>query len=53
MHACLDHGEGRLLTRNGLNWIYKYPQIVPAGNIAPRAPSLPQTVRRARRRHHV
>jgi ATP-dependent DNA ligase len=27
MHARLDHGEVRLLTRNGLNWTSKYPQI--------------------------
>ena len=27
MHARLDHGEVRLLTRNGLNWTGKYPQI--------------------------
>ena len=30
MHARLDHGEVRLLTRNGLNWTGKYPQIAGA-----------------------
>ncbi len=30
MHARLDHGEARLLTRNGLNWTDKYPQIARA-----------------------
>jgi bifunctional non-homologous end joining protein LigD len=32
MHARLDHGEVRLLTRNGLNWTSKYPQI--AGSVS-------------------
>jgi DNA ligase D-like protein (predicted ligase) len=27
MHARLDHGEVRLLTRNGLDWTHKYPQV--------------------------
>src|SRR5271154_1196544 len=30
MHARLDHGTVRLLTRNGLNWTAKYPQIAGA-----------------------
>ena len=30
MHARLDRGEARLLTRNGLNWTAKYPQIAAA-----------------------
>jgi DNA ligase D-like protein (predicted ligase) len=30
MHARLDQGEVRLLTRNGLNWTGKYPQIAGA-----------------------
>jgi DNA ligase D-like protein (predicted ligase) len=30
MHARLDHGEVRLLTRNGLDWTGKYPQIAGA-----------------------
>src|SRR5271163_2167570 len=30
MHARLDHGEVRLLTRNGLDWTTKYPQIAAA-----------------------
>jgi bifunctional non-homologous end joining protein LigD len=30
MHARLDHGEVWLLTRNGLNWTAKYPQIAAA-----------------------
>ena len=38
MHARLDHGEVRLLTRNGLNWTAKYPQIAAAVVVAsPRA----------------
>ena len=32
MHARLDHGEVRLLTRNGLNWTGKYPQIAGAAS---------------------
>jgi ATP-dependent DNA ligase len=27
MHARLDHGSVRLLTRTGLDWIHKYPAI--------------------------
>jgi hypothetical protein len=30
MHARLDRGEVRLLTRNGLDWTSKYPQIAAA-----------------------
>ena len=30
MHARLDRGEVRLLTRNGLDWTAKYPQIAAA-----------------------
>jgi len=30
MHARLDRGEVRLLTRNGLDWTHKYPQIAAA-----------------------
>ena len=30
MHARLDRGEVRLLTRNGLDWTAKYPQIARA-----------------------
>jgi ATP dependent DNA ligase domain len=30
MHARLDHGDVRLLTRNGLDWTNKYPQIAAA-----------------------
>jgi DNA ligase D-like protein (predicted ligase) len=30
MHARLDHGAVRLLTRNGLDWTAKYPQIAAA-----------------------
>jgi bifunctional non-homologous end joining protein LigD len=30
MHARLDQGEVRLLTRNALNWTGKYPQIAAA-----------------------
>src|SRR5277367_3409146 len=30
MHARLDRGEVRLLTRNGLNWTAKYPPIAGA-----------------------
>jgi bifunctional non-homologous end joining protein LigD len=35
MHARLDHGEVRLLTRNGLNWTGKYPQIAGAMSSLP------------------
>jgi DNA ligase D-like protein (predicted ligase) len=37
MHARLDHGEVRLLTRNGLNWTGKYPQIAAAVSSLPGA----------------
>ena len=38
MHARLDRGEVRLLTRNGLNWTAKYPQIAAGRRVArPRA----------------
>jgi len=30
MHACLDHGAVRLLTRTGLDWTHKYPAIAAA-----------------------
>jgi ATP-dependent DNA ligase len=30
MHARLDHGDVRLLTRTGLNWTKKYPRIAEA-----------------------
>jgi len=30
MHARLNHGEVRLLTRNGLDWTHKYPGIARA-----------------------
>jgi DNA ligase D-like protein (predicted ligase) len=30
MHARLDHGSVRILTRSGLNWTGKYPQIAAA-----------------------
>ena len=40
MHARLDHGEVRLLTRNGLNWTGKYPQIAGGGVVSSRAPGL-------------
>ena len=30
MHARLDRGAVRLLTRNGLDWTHKYPQIATA-----------------------
>jgi ATP-dependent DNA ligase len=30
MHARLDRGDVRLLTRNGLDWTHKYPQIAAA-----------------------
>jgi bifunctional non-homologous end joining protein LigD len=35
MHARLDRGEVRLLTRNGLNWTGKYPQIAAAVSSLP------------------
>jgi DNA ligase D-like protein (predicted ligase) len=37
MHARLDHGEARLLTRNGLNWTGKYQQIAAAVSSLPGA----------------
>src|SRR5271167_1828904 len=37
MHARLDHGDVRLLTRNGLNWTAKYPQIAAAVSSLPGA----------------
>ena len=30
MHARLDHGAVRLLTRTGLDWTHKYPSIAEA-----------------------
>jgi bifunctional non-homologous end joining protein LigD len=30
MHARLDHGAVKLLTRNGLDWTARYPQIARA-----------------------
>ncbi len=30
MHAHLDHGKARLLTRHGLDWTHKYPPIASA-----------------------
>jgi ATP-dependent DNA ligase len=30
MHARLDRGDVRLLTRTGLNWTHKYPAIAAA-----------------------
>jgi DNA ligase D-like protein (predicted ligase) len=35
MHARLDRGEVRLLTRNGLNWTAKYPQVAAAVSSLP------------------
>jgi bifunctional non-homologous end joining protein LigD len=35
MHARLDRGKVRLLTRNGLNWTAKYPQIAAAVSSLP------------------
>jgi bifunctional non-homologous end joining protein LigD len=35
MHARLDRGEVRLLTRNGLDWTAKYPQIARAVSSLP------------------
>jgi len=37
MHARLDHGDLGLLTRNGLNWTGKYPQIAAAVSSLPGA----------------
>src|SRR5271163_702329 len=39
MHARLDHGEVRLLTRNGLDWTTKYPQIAAAVAALPARPA--------------
>jgi bifunctional non-homologous end joining protein LigD len=35
MHARLDHGEARLLTRTGLDWTGKYPAIAAALSTVP------------------
>src|SRR5215470_15008475 len=35
MHARLDRGTVRLLTRNGLDWTYKYPALAAAVSSLP------------------
>jgi ATP-dependent DNA ligase len=40
MHARLDRGEVRLLTRNGLNWTAKYPQIAAGELVGDADPAL-------------
>ena len=35
MHARLDHGSVRLLTRSGLDWTHKYPSIAEALRAVP------------------
>jgi ATP-dependent DNA ligase len=37
MHARLDHGAVRLLTRTGLDWTHKYPAIAAAVGALPAA----------------
>src|SRR5262247_1931430 len=52
MHARLDRGAVKLLTRTGLDWTHKYPPIAEA--VARRTPGLSRRriVRRLPRRHH-
>src|SRR5271156_5658611 len=54
MHARLDRGAARLLTRTGLDWTHKYPAIAAAVSLLG-APGVPRrrTVRRLSRRHHL
>ena len=40
MHARLDRGDVRLLTRNGLDWTHKYPEIAAAVAALPARPGL-------------
>jgi ATP-dependent DNA ligase len=40
MHARLDLGAVRLLTRTGLDWTHKYPAIASALTVHPRPASL-------------
>ena len=53
IHARLDHGEVRLLTRNGLDWTHKYPQTAAAVALLDARLSRRRIVRRAPRRHHL
>jgi ATP-dependent DNA ligase len=55
MHARLDRGAVRLLTRTGLDWTYKYPAIAEAvSSIGAQAGlSRRRAVRHARRRRHL
>jgi len=55
MHARLDRGAVRLLTRTGLNWTHKYPAIAAAVAVAPGRAGLSRrrAVRRAPRRDHL
>jgi ATP-dependent DNA ligase len=55
MHARLDHGTVRLLTRTGLDWTHKYPAIADAvASIgATHVLSRRRALRRAPRRRHL
>jgi len=55
MHARLDRGAVRLLTRTGLDWTHKYPAIRRGSSIAASRTDLSRrrAVRRAPRRHHL
>src|SRR5437762_9252505 len=54
MHARLDRGAVRLLTRTGLDWTDKYPAIAAAvSSLGAPGLSRRRAVRRASRRHHL
>ena len=55
MHARLDRGAVKLLTRTGLDWTHKYPAIAAGGVVAWCPPGLSRrrAVRRRPRRHHL
>jgi hypothetical protein len=55
MHAHLDRGAVRLLTRTGLDWTHKYPAIAAAVAALPATQAYldGRAVRRAPRRHHL
>jgi ATP-dependent DNA ligase len=54
MHARLDLGAVKLLTRTGLDWTHKYPAIAAAvGSLPARQAYLDGAMRRRPRRHHV
>src|SRR5580704_17001192 len=55
MHARIDRGVVRLLTRTGLDWTHKYPPIAAAVASARGRPDLSRrrAVRGPTRRHHL